>query len=51
MPSIRLLPRSVLMNVSPTAGEVLRRGWSLTQADILLCALPILLFVSIVSLV
>ncbi len=28
-----------------------RRGWSLTQADVLLCALPIVLFLSIVSLV
>jgi hypothetical protein len=28
-----------------------RRGWSLTQADVLFCALPIVLFLSIVSLV
>lgn len=35
---------------SPAAG-LSRRGWSLTQADVLLCALPIVLFLSIVSLV
>jgi hypothetical protein len=27
-----------------------RRGWLLTQTDVLLCALPIVLFLSIVSL-
>ncbi len=36
-------------NSCPTA--IVRRGWSLTQADVLFCALPILLFMSIVSLV
>ncbi|MEX0688285.1 MAG: hypothetical protein WD072_06430 [Pirellulales bacterium] len=37
-------------NSCPTTAMV-RRGWSLTQADVLFCTLPILLFMSIVSLV
>jgi hypothetical protein len=35
---------------SPAAG-LSRRSWSLTQADVLFCALPIVLFLSIVSFV
>jgi hypothetical protein len=27
-----------------------RRGWSLTQADVLFCAMPIVFFLSVVSL-
>jgi hypothetical protein len=37
------------MHANPSAGGLSRRGWSLTQADILFCALPIVLFLSIVS--
>jgi hypothetical protein len=40
-----------LMHPKSPAGGLSRRGWSLTQADILFCALPIVLFLSIVSLV
>lgn len=38
------------MNVSMGSAGNFRRGWSLTQVDVLLCALPIVLFLSIVSL-
>lgn len=38
------------MNVSMGPAGSARRGWSLTQVDVLLCALPIVLFLSIVSL-
>lgn len=50
-----VISRSVLMNVNgvfPSGAPRHRAAsWSLTQADILLCALPIALFLSIVSLV
>ena len=36
------------MNVSTAAGD---GGWSLTKADLLLCIVPIALFLSIVSFV
>jgi hypothetical protein len=36
------------MNVSSSAGN---GGWSLTRADMLLCIVPIALFLSIVSFV
>jgi hypothetical protein len=36
------------MNVSTAAGD---GGWSLTKADMLLCIVPITLFLSIVSFV
>lgn len=36
------------MNVSTAAGK---GGWSLTRADMLLCIVPIALFLSIVSFV
>ncbi len=39
------------MNVRSSSVGLIRRGWSLTQADVLLCALPIVLFLSVVSLV
>jgi len=39
------------MHASSSAGGLGRRGWSLTQADVLFCALPIVLFLSIVSFV
>jgi hypothetical protein len=42
---------SALMNLNSCSAGQARRGWSLTQADVLLCALPIVLFLSIVSLV
>lgn len=38
------------MNITTGSAGNFRRGWSLTQADVLLCALPIVLFLSIVSL-
>ena len=38
------------MNPSREAVQAARRGWSLTQADVLFCAMPIVLFLSIVSL-
>ena len=37
------------MHANLPAGGLSRRGWSLTQVDILFCALPIVLFLSIVS--
>jgi hypothetical protein len=40
--------RSPLMNVSSPTGN---GGWSLTKADMLLCIVPIALFLSIVSFV
>jgi hypothetical protein len=40
--------RSPLMNVSSSASN---GGWSLTRADMLLCIVPIALFLSIVSFV
>lgn len=43
--------RSVLMRAQACPAGVLRRGWSLTQADVVFCALPIVLFLSIVSFV
>jgi hypothetical protein len=41
------------MNISApsSAAAVAASRWSLTRADVLLCALPIALFLSIVSLV
>lgn len=39
------------MNLSCEAIRVARRGWSLTRADVLFCAMPIVVFLSIVSLV
>lgn len=39
------------MNASSNAGLAVRRGWSLTQADVLFCAMPICFFLSIVSLI
>lgn len=39
------------MNVSSHAGLFGGRGWALTQADVLFCALPICFFLSIVSLI
>ena len=40
------------MNVSSTRPVAMTaRRWSLTRSDVLLCALPIALFLSIVSLV
>jgi len=39
------------MNVSCDAIRGARRGWSLTQVDVLFCAMPIVFFLSIVSLV
>jgi len=39
------------MNPSREAVQVVRRAWSLTQADVLFCAMPIVVFLSIVSLV
>lgn len=38
------------MNPSREAVQATRRGWALTQADVLFCAMPIVLFLSIVSL-
>jgi hypothetical protein len=38
-------------NRSAVAVDALADRWSLTRADVLLCALPIALFLSIVSLV
>lgn len=43
--------RSWLMNLSCDAGRTIRRGWSLTQTDVLFCSLPIVFFLSIVSFV
>ena len=42
--------RSPLMNPSREAMQAARRGWALTQADVLFCAMPVVLFLSIVSL-
>lgn len=39
------------MNLKTGSVGFVRRDWSLTQADVLFCALPIVLFLSIVSLV
>jgi hypothetical protein len=39
------------MHLHSPAPGLSRRGWSLTQADVLLCALPIVFFLSIVSFV
>lgn len=39
------------MNLSCDAGRTIRRGWSLTQTDVLFCSLPIVFFLSIVSFV
>jgi len=40
------------MNVVSSTGAVVAASrWSLTRADVLLCAVPIALFLSIVSLV
>ena len=39
------------MKPSYRAGEIARRGWALTHVDVLSCAMPIVLFLSIVSLV
>lgn len=40
------------MNISSTRPAPLAAGrWSLTRSDVLLCAVPIALFLSIVSLV
>lgn len=39
------------MNPSCVAGRTARRNWSLTQVDVLFCAIPIVFFLSIVSLV
>jgi len=38
------------MYPSSQAAQAARRGWALTQADVLFCAMPIVLFLSIVSL-
>lgn len=38
------------MNPSSQVAQAARRNWALTQADVLLCAMPIVLFLSIVSL-
>ena len=47
-----VLPRSLLMNISSTRPAPLGAGrWSLTRSDVLLCAVPIALFLSIVSFV
>jgi hypothetical protein len=43
--------RSLLMKPSYRAGEIARRGWALTHVDVVFCAMPIVLFLSIVSLV
>jgi hypothetical protein len=43
--------RSVLMNFSCEAAGTNRRTWSLTQTDVVLCSLPIVFFLSIVSFV
>jgi hypothetical protein len=37
--------------VTPSAVVVAANRWSLTRADVLLCAVPVALFLSIVSLV
>lgn len=37
--------------VSAPVGVVAANRWSLTRADVLLCAVPVALFLSIVSLV
>lgn len=39
------------MNLSCDANAATRKGWSLTQTDVLLCSLPIVFFLSIVSFV
>ena len=39
------------MNLSCDARRIIRRGWSLTQTDVLFCSLPIVFFLSIVSFV
>ena len=39
------------MKPSYRAGEIARRGWALTHVYVLFCAMPIVLFLSIVSLV
>jgi len=39
------------MKSSCDAGRLTRRGWALTQVDVLLCAIPIVFFLSIVSFV
>ena len=38
------------MNPSREAMQAARRGLALTQADVLFCAMPVVLFLSIVSL-
>ena len=43
--------RSLPMKPSYRAGEIARRGSALTHVDVLFCAMPIVLFLSIVSLV
>jgi hypothetical protein len=44
--------RSLLMNISSgSASQAACSRWSLTQVDLVLCALPIAVFLSIVSLV
>jgi hypothetical protein len=52
-PAARISPvlRSVLMNLSWNAAGSIRRSWSLTQTDVVLCSLPIVFFLSIVSFV
>jgi hypothetical protein len=46
------LSRSLLMNISSARPVAIAAGrWSLTRSDLLLCALPIALFLSIVSFV
>jgi len=47
-PFPRVRTRSPLMNFSAPSGA---GGWSLTKADMLLCIVPIALFLSIVSFV
>lgn len=39
------------MNLSCNAAASIRRSWSLTQTDVVLCSLPIVFFLSIVSFV
>jgi hypothetical protein len=39
------------MNLSCNARGAIRRSWSLTQTDVVLCSLPIVFFLSIVSFV
>ncbi len=39
------------MNPATEAGRCFRKSWSLTQIDVLFCAMPIVFFLSIVSFV